>query len=205
MKQLPDGTIVERALFQLDGFKGWFDRGFNEQRQEYVMFNSYFDPELPRWIQHVKVPLVEGKGIPTALYLDLYLMKKLDVNPKLLKTVRICNVHEWDSVFHLARLSRDNDETADLGALFKKTKLFHARNNVLIQTGLKINSLTIDPGGSQFSHPKDLTSPDNPHLTKMINGLCQKYNIEDQDQVFWNFDVVISVNSVDNNTAAPAR
>ena len=194
MQKLQDGTIVERALFQPNEHtKGWFDRGYNQDRQEYLMINSYFDPDLPRWIKNVRIPLVEGKGIPTALYLDLYLMKKLNVRPNLLKTIRICNVHDWESIFHLSRLSRDHDENTDMGELFKQTRLFRSRNNVIVQTGLKISEIKIDASGAQFNHPKHLVQTDDYRTGELIAGLCQKYAINNQDMVFWNFDVVISV------------
>jgi hypothetical protein len=189
MRRLKDGTIVDQVVYQPPGSKGWFVRGFNEIRQEYLMIDSHFDDNLPRWISDVKVPLVEGKGIPTALYLDLHLMKKLGVAPDKLRHIRICKVHEWHSIFHLSDLT-------NLGDLFKQTRLFKSRKNVLTQTGLMVDEVVIDLGGASFSHPSHISQQREGVSNSRIVNLCEQYGFDyNQDQVLWNFDVLIKVST----------
>jgi hypothetical protein len=192
METLKDGTIVRQAQYKHGDQEGWYVRGFNENRKEYLMLDSYFDPDLPRWIKDVKTPLVVGKGIPTSLYLDLYLLKKLGVTPEELKTITIHQVHEWDSVFHLTQLSQKYPNE-NLGELFKRTRLFRARNNVLKQTGLKITGIEIDPKGSIFSHPHHLVNKKESVDKDEIKMLGRKYGIKDGETVYWNFNIIISV------------
>ena len=82
-----------------------------------------------------------------------------------------------------------------LGELFKKTRLFKARNNVLIQTGLKVTGIEIDPMGSIFSHPHHLVDKKEKVNPDEIKMLCQKYGIKDGETVYWNFKVIIRVES----------
>lgn len=196
MRRLEDGSIIDQVVYQPSGSKGWLVRGFNEERQEYLMIDSHFDDNLPRWISDVKVPLVKGKGIPTALYLDLHLMKKLGVVPDKLKHIRVCKVHEWDSVFHLSALSRKHDEETKLGDLFKQTRLFKSRENVLIQTGLMADEVMIDLTGANFSHPAHISQQREGVANSKIISLCEEHGFDyHQDQVLWNFDVLIKVST----------
>lgn len=194
--RLQDGTIIKQLSYSANNVNGWFVRGFNNERKEYLMLDSFFDKEFPRWNRNVKVPLVKGEGIPMALYMDLVLMKKFEINPDELKAIRICNVHEWDSVFHLNNLSRKHDENTDLGLLFKETRLFKSRNNVIIQTGLKITDLKILTNNVVFNHPQHLKTHRKETDLLDIKNLCNKYEIDFmEDQIMWNFDVLIQVSS----------
>jgi len=81
-----------------------------------------------------------------------------------------------------------------LGFLFKKTKLFRSRNNVIIQTGLKINELKIIPQNAIFSHPQHLKNHRTEIELENIKKLCDQYEFDfTSDQVLWNFDVLIHV------------
>lgn len=193
---LDDGTLVRRLGYQSETNSGYFVRGYHKERGEYLMMDSYFDEGFPKWFSDVRVPLVKGKGIPSALYMDLILLKKFQIQPNNLRRIRICNVHEWDSVFHLNRLSRDHSEDTDLGMLFRQTRLFRSRNNVVVQLGLKIDTLKIDVHNAVFSHPGHLVMQNNDVNENEIKQLCEEYKFDyGNDQVLWNFDVVIDVST----------
>ncbi len=48
-----------------------------------------FQHDAPSWIKDVKVPLVEGKGIPTSTYMTLRTIKKLGIPTGILKKVKL--------------------------------------------------------------------------------------------------------------------
>ncbi|MGB0523265.1 MAG: hypothetical protein ACPGJS_09925 [Flammeovirgaceae bacterium] len=192
MKTLADGTKILKTECSFEDASGWFLRGYNEERQEYQMLDSHFDEHLPRWVESVKHPLVEGKGIPTALYLDLLTMKRFKLTPKYLKKIIICEVHEWDSVFHFTNLRR-NSADASLAELFRETRLFMSRQNVIIQTGLKVLSVRFNPTKIRFCQPFELLSKGYAISEEEIRALCEKYLIHEQDMVYWNFDIEIIV------------
>lgn len=48
-----------------------------------------FQHDAPSWIKDVKVPLVEGKGIPTSTYMTLRTIKKLGIPAGILKKVKL--------------------------------------------------------------------------------------------------------------------
>lgn len=189
---LEDGTKFQEVNYKVNGHVGWFKRGFHEGRQEYLMIDSYFDRSFPRWIKKVNVPLVEGKGIPIALYLEIYLMKKLGVDSSILKTIKIFNVHEIETIFQLGELSRD-DPKANLRDLFMRTKLFKSRNNVIIQSGMKIHELKIELVNPIFNHPDHLIGKIRGVNQGDIDKLCNKYQIEKGDLLLWGFDVEIKL------------
>jgi hypothetical protein len=189
MNELDDNITVERLDFNYkNGSKGWFVRGYNNAKQEYLMIDSFFEKNFPRWIEDVEVPLVEGKGIPTALYMEIHLFKKLRVNPNILRKITILNVHELETIFQLHRLKRINEKTY-LDLFFRHTKLFKSRENLLIQTQMKISEIRIDAENALFNHPKHLVDKILGATEKDIDFLCEKYSVTQDEMLFWNFSV----------------
>ncbi len=185
-----DGTKVLRTEVSSGQCKGWIIRAFNEVRKEYQMRDSHFDNGLHRWVSDVNVPLVQGRGTPLTLYMDLRSMQIFNIKKGELKTFIICRVHDWESIFHLAWLSKKYPQDK-LSNLFSSTRLFKSRKNVIIQTGHKINDTKIDVDGAIFDRPEHLVS--EYFITDEMKRLCDKYEITQQDTVFWNFNVIINV------------
>lgn len=190
MSDLNDNIIIERLDFNVEDSKGWFVRGYNNEKLEYQMIDSFFDKDLPRWIEDAKVPLVEGKGIPTALYMEIYMLKKLRVNPNILHKITILNVHELETIFQLHDLKRADYKT-DLGILFKQTKLFKSRNNLIVQTAMKVSQMRIDVQNALFNHPDHLVDIIPGATENDIEYLCEKYSVKKDEMLFWNFNVEI--------------
>ncbi len=189
---LEENTVILKSeTKQLNTNKvAWMERGYNSDRMEYYMLNSFFEEGISKWVEDVKVPLVKGKGIPLSLYLDLRLMKLLNVPNQSIKYFIIYNVYEWDSIFKLAKLIKENP-SIKIDELIKHTKIFQSRENVIIQTGYTIEDIRIILDNSLFTHPKHLTKYG---LTEnAIEKLCEIYHITYDEQIFWNFSIVIKV------------
>jgi hypothetical protein len=184
-----DTKIVHPEMINEKG-SARMTRGYNKMRKEYYMIDSFFDRGIPKWIEGVPVPLVEGKGTPTALFIDLRAMILLEIPQGGVEYFIIYNVHEWDTVFDLtSQLKQFPDKkTKDL---IQSTRLFQARTNVIIQSGHLIEDVKIETAGSIFSHPHHLS--ENGLLEDDMNELSRKYDINLQDMVFWNFSIIIKV------------
>lgn len=185
-----DGSKIITTKISHKNSNGWIIRGYNADRKEYQMIDSYFDDELSRWIEDVKIPLVEGKGIPTILYSDLRAMKALGIKLGELDTFIIYNVHDWESVFHLAWLIKQYPQEK-VSTLFTHTRLFKSRENVIVQSGHKIVNIEIDLTGAIFNHPHHL--PESNFTKEKLKKLCSKYEIDQQEMVLWKFNVIMKV------------
>jgi hypothetical protein len=189
----PNGTKVittSIAFGKNPVCNGKIIRAYNKEYEVYEMRYSYFDECLPKWVKDVPVPLVAGKGIPTILYFDLYSMKRLGADEHGVKTVVIFDMHDPESAFHLTWLHHKYPDKP-LGDLFRSTRLFRSRENVFIQASLKVDNVKIDLTGSVFNHPQHML---NEQFTEeKMKLLCSKYQITDQDMIFWRFNVIIAV------------
>ncbi|MEM0996472.1 MAG: hypothetical protein AAGN35_05310 [Bacteroidota bacterium] len=192
----PDGTRIERLGYHHEnGADAWFIRGYHPERREYQMIDSHFDPEFPRWIREAAVPLVPGKGVPTALYMEIVLWKKLKVPANELRQITIQRVHDWESVFHLHALFRKTP-AKPLGEHFRETRLFHSRNNLVIQTDLEVTALHVNTAGATFSSPQQLAGNAPGALFEDIVALAAKYGIDHHDMVLWGFNVEMKVQPI---------
>lgn len=183
-----DGTKVYLSALQFsNGTEAWSIRAFAADRAQYQMRDAYYDIGVPRWIRHVPIPLVSGKGIPTIMYLDLLAMRELGISNGSIKEAIIYQVHHLESVLQMLDHQRKHRRESKADQ-FRITRLYQMRAITLLQSGHRIKNIQLI-GGQQL--PIEAVIAQAPgHLGKgVIDELLHQYKVTLKTRVPWRFNV----------------
>lgn len=195
LQEEADGTQVYlSALAFANGSEAWSVRAFNASRKQYQMRDAYYDIGVPRWIRHVPIPLVSGKGIPTIMYLDLLAMRKLGITSGSIKQAMIFQVHHLESVLQMLEQQRKHWR-GSIENQFRVTRLYQMRAITLLQSGHRIKNIRLI-GGQQL--PIEAVIAEAPgHLGKgVIDELLHQYKVTLRTRVPWRFNVKLQLEAL---------
>jgi hypothetical protein len=126
------------------GGEALFNRSYDEGSKTlslgmaYVDWKSYpngiHDGAVPRWIE-APVPLVEGKGVPTVVYVTLRQMKQMGIPYGGLKVIDAHNVKNSDSYLNIPDMAKRGLSTEEA---VRETSTYKYMETIAMQSGHKV-------------------------------------------------------------------
>jgi len=172
-------SVFRRASATLsspDGHMGIFGRDYHSEERHLVLdhaFMGYGDrpsyaignrDRIPAWLS-AGLPLVQGKGTPTMLYVNLMLMHKLGIELGSLKVVTVKQVTNLRSQLDLAAIRASG---ATLSDAIRQTNTYQNVETMLTQSGHRI--LSIDISSWEGVHNEEiLRSPKTANQRLLVN------------------------------------
>ncbi|WP_294282769.1 hypothetical protein [uncultured Chryseobacterium sp.] len=169
-----------------DNYDGYFIRNLDSKNKIFT-FNHGFIEDLPKWVEDVKIPLVEGKGIPTQAYFTLRQMKLLKIAEGEIQTVRMAQIQNLETMGYIHQVTGGkiirNFDSIDILA----TPSNGYMKTVMTQAGYETISGRIT-GKGQYLSVKQL----RPYFD-ITTEYMQKYNLSESSMLYMNFNIEVKV------------
>ena len=120
---------------------GYFIRAYEPATATFE-FREAFLRTLPPWTP-AGLPLVRGRGTPTAAYVTMYQMRKLGVRPGTLRLLRMRMIENVETILHLEWLRRRNPGRS-LDELIGQTASVRYAETAIIQSGHRISAIRME-------------------------------------------------------------
>ena len=120
---------------------GYFIRAYEPATATFE-FREAFLRTLPPWTP-AGLPLVPGRGTPTAAYVSMYQMRKLGVTPGALCLLRLRMIENVETILHLEWL-RQRNPGRSLDELIGQTASVQYAETAIIQSGHRISAIRIE-------------------------------------------------------------
>jgi hypothetical protein len=176
------------------GVSGLFERRWDAATRTLELTYA-FREDLPAWIDAGR-PLVPGKGVPTQMYTTLRMMKQFGIGLGEVRLCRMVDIHEVESVAHLAWLRKRQPATA-LGELVQHTHSYlYARSSMLMSghhtVGVRLDDTRAEqrPIGDLCAHYEAI-AVDSAARRAEHDGVLAKYGLTRDDVVLFGYDVLI--------------
>lgn len=194
-----DSTILhpnygKGIISQFEGYKGLFYRNFDDKKRIFT-FNAGFSDDLPRWVEDVKVPLLQGKGIPTQAYFTLRQMKLLQIPDGAIEIVRMSTIQNLDTAAYIHQVTNGkiirNFETIDILSSSSNEYM----KTVMTQSGYKTISGKIIGEGQYLSvnELKELGYTLNPKFNNSYEAFMKEYGLSLDSKLYVNYNIEVKV------------
>ncbi len=177
---------------KFENYEGYFIRNFDTNTKTFT-FNHGFIEDLPAWVNDVKIPLVQGKGIPTQAYFTLRQMKLLGIAKNEIKKVKMVTIQNFETMAYIHNTMKAknffNISSVDILAApsnaYAKTVITQAGYEItsgkIVET-LKTYKISIaELKNEGFFFPKEY---------------LKKYNFTNNTHLYVNFDIEIIVKPI---------
>jgi len=177
------------------GTAGEFVRYYDPVSKELEM-QVAFRNDAPRFLQGEGVPLIQGEGSPTQMYVTLRQIKMMDIPHGEIRTLRLTTIENKETLLWLASTMKQNNYThfSQVGDLILDTP-----NNVagyavstIKQAGYRATAgqLVDDAGIAQPITFQELMNMSSYDITP--DDLA-RYNLTPGDETFREFDILINL------------
>lgn len=196
-----DLQVVKTNVKAPDGTTGWFECAYDPKTKTFEMRNAFLQ-DLPGMID-TPIPMVDGKGTPTAIYAMLYQMKKLGASYGGLSQVKLDSIFNVETVIQYQQaLARGAPKAA-----ITETAIWRYADSVMTQSGHRLTSASVDMARARSQQPV----PIDPLLTGFENqvqgtaradliaqhdALLRKYGVDRSFRVQWGFNVNAQVEKI---------
>ncbi|MBW7675491.1 hypothetical protein [Chryseobacterium chendengshani] len=176
------------------GGEGYFYRNFDAKKKVFT-FNHGFANDLPTWVEDVKVPLVQGKGIPTQAYFTLRQMKLLNIAKGEIQTVRMSQIQNLDTAAFIHQVTEGkivrNFDSVDILAAPSNEYM----KTVMTQAGYETMSARITGKGQYFSvkQLKNRDFPLNPKFNGSYEAFMKEHGLSLSDMLYLNYNIEVKV------------
>ncbi|MDQ0592009.1 hypothetical protein QFZ37_000378 [Chryseobacterium ginsenosidimutans] len=188
-----DPKYGKGIVTRFEGYRGYFYRNFDIKKKVFT-FNHGFLLDLPNWVEDVKVPLVQGKGIPTQLYFTLRQMKLLDIIDGEIQTVRMSQIQNLDTAAFIHKATEGkivrNFDSVDILAAPSNEYM----KTVMTQAGYETVSGRITGKGIYMS-VKELKSRNytlNPKF-KTYEDFMKEYGLDLGSKLYIDYNIEVKV------------
>jgi hypothetical protein len=184
-------------LTKFADYEGYFYRNYDDKKKIFT-FNHGFSNDLPKWVEDVKVPLVEGKGIPTQAYFTLRQMKLLEIAEGEIEVVRMAQIQNLDTAAFIHQITEGK-----IIRNFDSIDILDAPSNaymktVMTQAGYETISAKITGKGQYFT-VKDLQKynfPLNPKFNGSYDAFMKEHGLTLSDRLYINYNIEVKVKYV---------
>ncbi|MGN7863221.1 peptidoglycan-binding domain-containing protein [Chryseobacterium sp. 22458] len=182
---------------RFDDYEGYFYRNYDSKKKIFT-FNHGFSNDLPKWVEDVKVPLVEGKGIPTQAYFTLRQMKLLSIAEGEIQVVKMSQIQNLDTAAFIHKMTEGK-----IIRNFDSIDILDAPSNaymktVMTQAGYETISGRIT-GKGQYISVKQLQKNDyplNPKFKGSYDAFMKEHGLTLSDMLYINYNIEIKVKYV---------
>ncbi|HEX7869640.1 MAG TPA: hypothetical protein VF455_05940 [Chryseobacterium sp.] len=180
------GRGYETYIYHGDS-EGYFRRHFINKTKTFI-FDHGFLQDLPKWVEDVKIPLVQGKGIPTQAYFTLRQMKLLNIAEGEIQMVKMSQIQNLETIGYIHQVTGGkiirNFDSVDILAAPSNEYM----KTVMTQAGYETISGRITGKGQYFS-VKQLKSRN----WDIPDELMKKYNLSESSMLYINFNIEVKV------------
>lgn len=191
-----DSDIITKVFPDSGEKNGHFGRYWDEYSGAFT-FNEGFRYGAPAWIEDVEIPLIEGKGIPTATYVALRQMKILKIPNGSLKKLKLSTVQNAeimrDIYFIMQRNNLSNlkdasqfliDEPGIQYAITTMKQAGYDISNIRIESNIYTSYITTH----QVRFKK--------HITEVTDEWLAANNLTWNDKFYIHFDVILELSPI---------
>lgn len=175
------------VVTSFENYDGYFYRNFDAKKKIFT-FNHGFLQDLPKWVNDVKVPLVQGKGIPTQAYFTLRQMKLLDITEGEIQTVRMAQIQNLETMGYIHQVTGSkkivNSDAIDILAAPSNEYM----KTVMTQAGYETMSGRITGKGQYFTVKQLKASK-----WDVSDEFMKKYNLSESSMLYMNFNIEVKV------------
>lgn len=186
-------TTVEPNL---GGKAGHYQRYWEPISGTFVL-DEGFRYDAPKWIEDVKVPMVEGKGIPTSTYVTLRQMKIMNIPIGGLKRLKL-------SLVQNAEIMKDIHHIMEEQQL---TQLSQVGPYLLEKTGIQYASTMIKQAGYNVTNVKVVESNYTHYLTthqirhnksviEITEEWLQRHNLDWNSKFYFHFNIYLELSPI---------
>lgn len=175
---------------------GEFVRTYNPTENMLVL-NAAFINDAPAWIKEVKIPFIDGKGIPMQAYVTLRQMKMMNITPGSLIKAKLSTVQNGETLLYVTKAVNDaKSEPNDFSAvesegLLSLESMRYARTSLTL-AGYEITNATVVK--MRFTKPIKILEAINQNGIKELTGeLIEKYGFNYDSEIYINFDVYLDL------------
>lgn len=179
---------------KFEGYEGYFYRNFDAKKKIFT-FNHGFANDLPGWIEDVKIPLVQGRGIPTHAYFTPRQMKLLNIAEGEIQMVKMSQIQNLDTAAFIhqvigGKIIRNFDSVDILAAPSNEYM-----KTVMTQAGYETTSGRIIGQGQYFSvkQLKNRDYPLNPKFEGSYDAFMKEHGLSLSDMLYMNYNIEVKV------------
>jgi len=194
---LHDYGIGYQTKIYYEDVWGYFRRHFVNKTKTFI-FDHAFPLNLPGWIKDVKVPLVQGKGIPTHVYFTLRQMKLLDIAEGEIQMVKMSQIQNLDTAAFI-----HNATGGKIVRNFDSVDILAAPSNeymktVMTQAGYETMSGRITGKGQYFSLKQIMKDeyPLNPKFNGSYETFMKEYGLSESSMLYMNYNIEAKVKHI---------
>ncbi|KAB1230958.1 peptidoglycan-binding domain-containing protein [Chryseobacterium viscerum] len=184
-------------ITKFDDYEGYFYRNYDAKKKIFT-FNHGFSNDLPKWVEDVKVPLVQGKGIPTQAYFTLRQMKLLSIAEGEIQVVKMSQIQNLDTAAFIFQVTEGkiirNFDSIDILAAPSNGYM----KTVMTQAGYETISGRITGKGIYMS-VKQLKAADyplNPKFKGSYEAFMKEYGLSLDSKLYLDYNIEIKVKHV---------
>lgn len=178
------------------GEAGLFERRWDPETRTLELTYA-FREDLPAWIDAGR-PLVPGKGVPTAMYMTMRMMKQFGVDYGGVRLCRMIAIHEIRSIAQLAAARKDHPDKS-LHDLVQRTHSYAYARSILRMSGQIIAGVRLDAARAEQRAIGDLCA----HYEHMAgdpaarraehDATLAEFRLTRSDEVLLGYDLLIKV------------
>ncbi|WP_294231080.1 hypothetical protein [uncultured Chryseobacterium sp.] len=172
---------------RFEDYEGYFYRNFDAKKKIFT-FNHGFLQNLPKWVEDVKVPLVQGKGIPTQAYFTLRQMKLLNITEGEMQLVKMSQIQNLETMGYIHEVTGGkiirNFDSVDILAAPSNEYM----TTIITQAGYENISGRIIGQGQYFSI-KQLKA----RQWDISDEFMKKYDLSESSMLYMNFNIEVKV------------
>ncbi|MBB4807238.1 hypothetical protein HNP38_002542 [Chryseobacterium defluvii] len=180
-----------------EDYEGYFYRNFDTKKKIFT-FNHGFANDLPKWVEDVKVPLVQGKGIPTQAYFTLRQMKLLNIAEGEIQMVKMSQIQNLDTAAFIHQVTGGkiirNFDSVDILAAPSNEYM----KTVMTQAGYEAMSGRIT-GKGIYQTVKQLKTGKfslNPKFNGSYEAFMKEYGLSWDSKLYIDYNIEVKVKYV---------
>ena len=183
-------TIIEQG-----SNKGYFIRLYDPNTKTLVFHHGFLET-LPKWIDDVKIPLVDGKGIPTQTYATLRQMKLMQIANGSLENVAMKQIQNLETMCYIAakieaKIINNLDEA---GKVLNEAPSMQYVKTTIQQAGYDLGKISILRTDDTLIYTAKKLKSFGFEITE---DLLKKHNLSWESKIPLNFDINIKLQTIE--------
>lgn len=184
-----DSNYGKGIISRFNGYQGYFYRNFDANKKIFT-FNHGFLEDLPKWVEDVKIPLVEGKGIPTQAYFTLRQMKLMGIAKGEIQTVKMAQIQNLETMGYIYQTMKEKNLVNLASVDILKAPSNEYMKTVMTQAGYEIMSGKIMV--RDITEQLTIKELKNERFS-ITKEFMEKYDLSETSKLYINFDIEAQV------------